>query len=204
MAAILLDTVDKKKQLDELIGVQKAIVVDCFLIIKDISFLSETGHPKDIADIIAADRFFIRAGKYMWTILVLELNKLFDKREGYSLNKLLNIVVNQHREITWAKHVDLTVIGSLKEEIEGEKVQSIFENLNHIRDKAIAHLDRNRMSREVLVHLDEAKYLVELGQRTLSEVHWQLNGAGLSLDVEFLGLCEITIMNLVAYHKIRD
>lgn len=195
---------DTREQINELIDVQKAMVVDCYLMIKDISFLSETGHPDDIAEVIAADRFFIRTGHYMWTILVLELNKLFDKREDYALNKLLNIVINQHRKVRWTNDVDLTVIGNLKEEIEGGNVQSIFENLNHIRDKHIAHLDRNRMSREVLVYLDEAKFLVDLGQRTLSEIHWQLNGAGLGLDVEFLGLCEMTIKNLAAYNKIRE
>ena len=89
LAAILLDTVDTKKQLDELIDVQKAIVVDCFLMIKDISFLSETGHPKDIADIIAADRFFIRTGNYMWTILVLELNKFVRQKGGLLFEQII-------------------------------------------------------------------------------------------------------------------
>lgn len=204
MASILQNKVDTKNQIDELVQVQSRIVVDCYKIIKDIEFLSNSNHSRDIADVIEGDRFFVRAGNYMWTILVLELNKIFDKREAYALSKTLNIAVNNFSKVRWDKKEDFGRLNELRNEIEEEKVQTVIGNLNHIRDKQFAHLDRNRFDKEILITLTDARNLLDLAQKTLSEIHWRLNGAGLSLDVDFLGLCEMTVNNLVEYNRIRE
>jgi hypothetical protein len=196
--------VDIKGQLNELIKVQSAMIVDCYKIIKDIKFLSTGNHPKEIADIIAGDRFFIRTGDYMWIIIVLELNKLYDKEENYALSKTLNIVINNSRSLTGGSDADFKDIIKLKAEIEGQEIKAIVDKLNYIRDKQVAHLDRNRMNKETLIYLDEAKNLVDLGQKALSEISSKINGYALGLDLDFLGLCETTITKLVNYNRIRQ
>jgi len=198
------DKVDRKNQIDELVQVQSRIIVDCFKIVNDIEYLSNASHTEDIAEVISGDRFFIRAGNYMWTVLILELNKLFDKKEDYALSKTLNIAINNFSKVQWDKNESLDGLTKLKNEIEDRKIQDIIGNLNHIRDKQYAHLDRDRFDKEVLINLSEVRRLLDLSQKTLSEIHWRLHGAGLSLDVDFLGLCEMTVKNLAEYNKIRN
>jgi AbiU2 len=204
LAAILRDRLDLKNQLDELIRTQSQIIVDCFLIVKDIDFLSSTTHSKEIADILEGHPFFIRSGNYMWTILVLELNKLFDKKENYALEKTLNIALDNQKQIAWTKEEVFDDLGELRVKIKSEKIQNIVANLNYIRNKQSAHLDRNRLDKQVLIHVDEAKELLDLAQNIVSDTNIWLNGIQLGLDFEFLGLCEMTVMNLVAYNKIRE
>ncbi len=190
-------------QIEELIEVQSSILVDCFRIVKDIEFLSFTGHTEEIKNVLEGDPFFVRSGNYMWTILILELNKLYDKNENYALEKILNISLNNKKQIRWAKPENMEQLGGLLTKLRNPAIQGIVNNLNYIRSKQSAHLDRNRNNKEVLIHIAEAKELLSLAQDIVSETSITLKGIQLGLDFEFLGLCEMTIKNLAEYNKIR-
>lgn len=191
-----------KPQLDQLISVQFELLINCDLLKNNLQYLT-ANHEKDISDILAGDKFFVVAGNCMWDILILELYKLFYKKEAYSLSKTLNIVQTNAQKLTWNQHGDLTKLELLRKEMEGEQIQGIIANLNHIRDKKIAHLDRNRFDKEILVHLDEVELLLENGRNILAEISIGINGWEPGLVHQNIGLCESTIKNLADYNKLR-
>ena len=191
-----------KSHLDELVLVQTEIVVNCDLLAKNLRFLTRD-HGKGVSDVLTADKFFVVAGNCMWDILILELFKLFYKKEAYSLSKTLNILIANKKAVKWNHEGDFSKIDTLKKEMESEEFQKILFRLNHIRDKKIAHLDRDRFDKEILVNLDQVQTLITNGQNLLSEINIGLNGIQLLLNMQNIGFCEATIKNLVAYNDLR-
>ncbi len=194
---MLMEIEDLRVETKETIDVQTEILTISFVLHKNLKFLT-TEQPTEIATIIKSHSFFAIAGLSMWDTLILSLEKLFGNKSDYSLVKILRRLI-QEKNNDFSQRLE-----ELASAIESDEIQSILQNLKEVRDKQTAHLDRNRYSNPVIVHLDDTKVLLSMGQDIISEVNRSLHGFTSGFEHQIFGLCEPTIMKLVNCKNIRN
>ena len=192
---------EEENILKEKIDTQIEIISNCFNIYKDLDFLIHE-QSSDIEKILEGDLFFTRVADYMWRILIIELNKLYNKNEGnYKIETTLNFIENNYMRIKWETIIQKEKILELKSFLQNPEINKIIETLDYLRDRYIAHLDRNRFKQDVRLYLQDCKKLLDIGQEILSTLSRLLWGYGQILDCNFNGLCQFTVLKLVEYNK---
>lgn len=184
------------KKIDEILLVQKEIIGNAYMIIDDLSFLSNENHSQEIMRVLNSDRFFNRMGEYMWIVLILELSYLYSKKEDYSFEKLLS-KIQSNSEI----NIDKDNFDKLKKIVCNNKHQEVVNRLKIIRDKSTAHLDLKRLKEIIEINLDEIKLLIKQSEEIFSKINLLLGRADTSFDNIILGKCENTLKKLAKQYK---
>jgi hypothetical protein len=171
--------------------------------IKDIAFLSNVTNSQEIKNVITGDRMFIRVGNIEWSQLIIEFFHLYNHKEDYSLNNLLNFSINNFELISW-QMPDLSRLKELRKLLKDTLAMNIAKRVIYIRHKIKAHLDLTRNDKEVLLFIDDAKHIYDIAEHIVGEVYYQLLGMRRSFEFDFLGEIETTVTKLVEYDKLQE
>jgi len=94
--------------------------------------------------------------------LVLNLSKLYDETEKYSIKKLVNRMLVGYKKSELNLHLTETELISMFDLIENERIESLKSKMKIIRDKFYAHLDRTHQNyKTVNLNYTEITELVE-------------------------------------------
>lgn len=197
------DPNDQRHKVIELLDTQKAILMNCHFMIKDISFLSDATNSEEVKDVITGDRMFIRVGNIEWSQLIIEFFHLYHHKESYSLHNLLNVSIKNFKLVSW-KMPELPKLIELKKLTSDKQTKAIVDRVVYIRHKATAHLDLGRNEKEVLLFIDDAKHIYNIAERIFSGVYYQLQGLRTTFEFNFLGEIETTVKKLVEYNKLQE
>jgi hypothetical protein len=164
------------EQLKEKLNVQHSIIHDCIDMFNDIKYLQEKNNPSDIEGKLIA-HFPIQfrlMGKLMWTYLILELHKLFSQKEGndkFNITSVLNTLKNcKYKQFQFKETLPKSSVESflvLMSQTSGE-FYIHYTKLNLVRDRYVAHLDRNIEDLEI--KNDNIEYFMKLANRYLEEI----------------------------------
>jgi hypothetical protein len=130
-----------------------------------------TVHKLDIIKAAFIDQnqtFFKRLIYYLFHFTIVELNKVFNNPETYSLSKYINSELKELSE----SHPDRNKIILLKNEINSEKTKNILKKIKTIRDKFSAHLDSDRNELEnYKILVSDVEYLLNILEKFVQVFH---------------------------------
>lgn len=105
---------------------------------------------------------------YFLGILIIELLKLYNKKEDYCIWETLNLLKNNYKNSNWEGKISQQNISKLIELLESEKTIKIITKIKKVRDSHLAHLDSGVYDNQVYV--DEIDYLINLSCAVLDTV----------------------------------
>jgi len=102
--------------------------------------------------VVEHDPYIQRSTYIQGVFCVLQLSKIFGgKNDDFSLRKLLNKLLNEHRGSPWSDKLALTTIKEWIAELEADPIAQSAKRLSDMRDKHFAHSDRNAPPIEDLI-----------------------------------------------------
>ena len=141
-------------------GSIKMIYHNILFAYSDYEYLSV--HKLDITKAAFIDQnqtFFNRIKYYLYHFTIIELNKVFNNPETYSLNKYINYELKKSSIDDSLKN-DLS---GLKNKINSKSTIIVLNNINTIRNNVSAHLDSERQKlNSVKILVLEIKHLLDL------------------------------------------
>ena len=106
---------------------------------------------------------FYRIYQNSFKLFIIELAKIFDPREDFSLMKLVDYLISNRKTITWKNsEIEISRLKTIKYEIENLE-NSYLQNIKNLRDKFYAHTDKNRSSIELT-------FTLEIGWKVLEQL----------------------------------
>ncbi len=94
--------------------------------------------------------------------LVLNLSKLYDESEKYSIKRLLNKMKNGYKNSELNDYLAANEVNKINDLIENERIEILKSKIKIIRDKFYAHLDRSHQNyKAVNLNYTEITELVE-------------------------------------------
>lgn len=187
-----------KERIGDILQEQITLIATNDDIIEDLEFMLHSPEAKPTMD---ADLFFSRIVPIFWHELILNYSKLFDSKGDYSIIKLFHYFINDYRKIEWTNSITLKELKEMKEHICQPPISVTIGNIKALRDKVVAHLDKDRDKEDVQIHLSEIKKLNKWLLETYNKINDAWRGGHYLLGIEFLGKVEITIKNL---NRLRD
>lgn len=154
---------DPKTQLSEILEVltNRVMLLDTILYI--LKCLYDSQRDKRIEVLNFAVGFFVPVRQALHQYAILELSKLFDKREHRSLRYYVEQVKTHFRTLEIDReYFTLKLVESQLEEIDA--AQSTIENLITQRDKVYAHSDSKYFGKETNLHKDAPLSVGDLSQ----------------------------------------
>ncbi len=164
---------------------------------------------------------FLKQAFYYQTIL--ETYKLYNPKEGYSIPKFIEILTNNFRRITWFPLVKIDdkldkkqkkkqkreiknhikdLLESKKNELTTERAKDILARIELIRDKYLAHNDKNQ--KRVTVSLEELLYLQEIAEETSNELGDVLSGTSTGYAHQQKDMATSVLLRLRVFEEIRQ
>lgn len=150
--------------------VQRGILYACSDTFKDIKYLQGngvTGEPENELLGFYQWRFI---HELMWNYLILELSKLYSKssNDKYRIEAVLNILNLKCNKPPFKDKLNKESIAELLQEFKSEEFDRHYSKLNNIRDKYVAHLDRDRT--DLRIENEDIEYFLKLSERVVKEV----------------------------------
>ncbi|MCT8341218.1 hypothetical protein MG296_14220 [Flavobacteriaceae bacterium TK19130] len=103
----------------------------------DIQFISDK-ESEYFAPVIEKSNFFHRVYWNSVKLLIIDLYKLINPDEDYSINRALNYALSNRKRIDWRREIDLERIIELKG-IASEMTEAYLNKLKNLRNKFYAH-----------------------------------------------------------------
>jgi hypothetical protein len=94
-------------------------------------------------EIVEESYFFIRISNNSLKLFAIDICKLLDSKEDFSLSKTLNYAISNRKRIIWKNELTNEKIVEIREEIHLIEIKYL-ENFKYLRDKYFAHLDKDR------------------------------------------------------------
>jgi hypothetical protein len=87
---------------------------------------------------------FYRIYQNSFKLFVIELAKIVDSKEDFSIMKLVDYLISNRKKVVWKNsEIDISRLNSIKRGI--KEIENLhLENIKHLRDKFYAHTDKNR------------------------------------------------------------
>ncbi|MGE5943236.1 MAG: hypothetical protein ACM31G_02745 [Flavobacteriales bacterium] len=117
-------------------------------------------------------------------LLVIDINKILNPTQDFSLYKTLNFIINNHRNIDWHESPTIKDLTTIKLEIEN-LIQNKLEGIKTLRDKNYAHLDKNRENYNYNFRLIDAYETIEKFQEIYRNLIFYFNGSGKLAQCKF-------------------
>lgn len=106
------------------------------------------------------DKLLARILQVQWYHSIIETHKLLDNHGAYSLEKIRNLILNNHSRLNWKNTQSINEIKKHFDEFYKDKrVKAVTKEIKVARDKHYAHSDLNLTTFKVT--LIEIKYLLE-------------------------------------------
>ena len=100
--------------------------------------------------------------------LILDLCKLFDKREKYSFLKLKNKMLDNYEKSELCNHMSKDEVENLFDLINRENIDIILKKMKETRDKYYAHFDRTKPNfKTIQINSDETSILISIAEKLL-------------------------------------
>ena len=129
--------------------------------------------------------FFINRMWFAVTVnLILDLSKLFDTREKYSLGRLFNKMTQNYNKSEFNNSFPEKNFLELKESINDKGVIISLNKIKTLRDTYYAHLDRTRPNiKEISVNAVEIKVLINTAEKILQTLESGIFGIATGYDL---------------------
>lgn len=111
-------------------------------------------------------------------VVIIDLCKLYGKGkdEDYSLERLLNILIENHEKINFAIKMSLKELTILKENLNTVKTGALYIRIKELRDKYYAHLDSKKIElRTVMPKFEEFLFLINEAEKITGIINYYLN-----------------------------
>jgi len=151
------------KELREELNVITSIFFSIKYLSTDFKYFSEQEVIQKYPTVYVDYYFLINRIWFSMTVnLVLNLSKLYDETEKYSIKKLVNRMLVGYKKSELNLHLTETELISMFDLIENERIESLKSKMKIIRDKFYAHLDRTHQNyKTVNLNYTEITELVE-------------------------------------------
>jgi hypothetical protein len=123
--------------------------------------------------VVAQNDLFIRRARYALGVMsILQINKLFGgKNDHFSLRKLLNTLLNNHRSSEWKEKIAVDLIKEWQAKLEELPMVECIKKINGLRNNYYAHSDRQPEALErLIVHTEEMKMLLKFCNEVLLKI----------------------------------
>jgi hypothetical protein len=135
-----------------------------------------------------------------WDVAILEVCKLYNPEEKYSLHKILNIAINNYSKISWKVTFNLKELNDLQSCIDQQK--NLISRLIGIRDHFIAHLDDKQYMDSLVI--SELRLLLDLSQIVYNKINLGLNGSEMTWDSQNDTSDMNALKNLTKFEALRN
>lgn len=151
------------KELRDELNVITSIFFSIKYLSTDFKYFSEQEVIQKYPNVYVDYYFLINRIWFSMTVnLVLNLSKLYDETEKYSIKKLVNRMLVGYKKSELNLHLTETELISMIDLIENERIESLKSKIKIIRDKFYAHLDRTHQDyKTVNLNYTEITELVE-------------------------------------------
>ena len=137
--------------------------------------------------------------------LILDLSKLFDKREKFSLEKFRNKILDNYENSELNSHLSKSEVETLFGSFEKEEINNLLEKLKSTRDKYYAHLDRTRPDfSEIQINSSETGKLIAIVENLLKTIELKFFGVSIDYDVTIRELGHNIFERLNEWEKYRE
>jgi len=126
---------------------------------------------------------FYRIYRNSYKLFVIELSKIIDSKEHFSLLSLVNYMILHRKTIVWkGEEIQIERLESNKEEI--IKIQDLhLKDIKDLRDKFYAHTDKNRHEIEITFTLNQGWEILKELRNLFEEIVFKLNNQRITLSV---------------------
>ncbi len=167
----------------------------CTEIYDDILYL------KDITDsekeIIESSNFLNRQIDLEWRVIIVDLKKIFKKSEHYSILKILNFSLSNYEIIKWKNKITQEELRQYCSELENNEILEAREALKGIRNRVVAHLDKNRHKYDDKIKISQIVTLMTFGKKVINRIYFSLTGSEFMFNhLKFSGIR--TIVNTIS------
>ncbi len=181
------------KRSDIIIKLENALSIfdQCYILYADLIYLKQLSENEE--QLFQEFRFLMRNIDYEWKLLIIDLYKLFKGSEHHSISKILNILVENHKNLVWKNRIELSRLKAFQKDLEDNKLKETLTTLYNLREKFIAHLDNNSKDYLSTLNIEKVKLLMDFGEKCLTETYYSLcDGKYLFNHLQFSGIETIT------------
>ncbi|MFY0712836.1 hypothetical protein J1D01_04100 [Seonamhaeicola sp. NFXS20] len=175
------------------------LLVELEILKSDIQHLSNT--EKEYFKIaVDKSKFLYRTYFNSVKILVLDIHKILNPEEHFSLKKTINFAKSNINKIEWNKQMTQTDLSQIEFQID-DLIERNLEKVKKLRNKQYAHLDKNKDKIEYDLRLIDVYETIEKSEIIYKKLLSHFKGS----DVIFNKWREPPneIISLYKYHKIR-
>ena len=136
----------------------------------------------DIAGEVINQNQYLKYSRHInWRLYVTELAKLFANRESdwFNVNRLIT-KFKKGGEFEKVTVIDETTVAAWERDLASEK--AIIDNLLDQRDKLFGHTDKNRAHIKNELSIKDARTLIDIVKRIVSEIYVAVLDAPIDLD----------------------
>lgn len=137
-------------------------------VINDIQYLYSSSEDLNPDSLEKNQIFFSRILVYSWTFLTIEIMKIYDKKGHFGLRKLLNISINEYRNLKLNGRISLQELKELLLELDNNLVNEKIVRIKELRDEHYAHYDNKALMKEINIPLHEFKFLATKAEDILT------------------------------------
>jgi hypothetical protein len=118
---------------------------------------------------------FYRIYRNSFKLFVIELAKIVDTKEDFSIMKLVDYLISNRKNVVWKnREIEISRLKFIKSEI--ENIEHLhLENIKNLRDKFYAHTDKNRHNIELTFTLKNGWEILEKLRFYFEEIVLELN-----------------------------
>jgi hypothetical protein len=132
---------------------------------------------------------------------VLDIYKVFNPKEDYSIYNLINRAIESHSELTWYEKIGIVDLKRFIYKLDSKK--DLVSKIKHIRDKHIAHLDI-KYKEDIKIKLSNITELTDTSKNILFSLSKSLFNTHLLWDIVEGDHDFAFIEAVLKYHKTRQ
>lgn len=195
----------KTKELILAVEIQTDIINFTGSLITDLEVFHRTDYSVLEAEILEGNKFFEKLSYLLEREIILSYSYLFSESENdfYRLPKTFCLIIQKHKTLPWNTPVPIEII--IKH---SESVNVIIESgkIKTIRDKVIAHKERNWRQRIASIDIKYLKELNSICEKVNDDVfrNLSINVSDSSLDKYRLMSLDSIVKHLVDYNELKE
>jgi hypothetical protein len=192
------------KELKHKIEVQRGILYACEDTFNDIKYLQGNNLTSSVEKELLGDTQWRFITELMWNYLILELSKLYNSspNDNYRIEAVLNVLNSKFKSLPFRDRLEKKIVADLLDEFKSEGFQNHYRKLNDIRDKYVAHLDRDRA--DLRIENEDIEYFLKLNDRVIKEIIDPIENGGESCYFGKAVTLKDFVKEIVKYKGVYD
>ena len=167
---------------------------------KDVEYITST-NKSYFKDVIEKSSFFNRVYVNFLKQFLIDFYKLLNPKEYHSISYTIKFIRSNYSLIEWKREFSTNRIEELDLLIEEFEIDYI-NNLKNIRDKHLAHSDKNKKKYESTISIQKTWKNLEVIQKIFIELYLALNDK--QYVFELIGKTPNEVLSLQKYYEIRN